>query len=52
MDADLWKDVVARCIAAEMAPSAAAKKADEACDEFRKRLSPEEAEMIKDLEEL
>ena len=49
-DADLWKDVCARCIATEMAPSAAAKRADEAVQEFRKRLSEEDKAMIQQLE--
>lgn len=44
---DLWKDVCARCVAAEMAPSAAARKADEAVEEFRKRFSM--SELLTDL---
>ena len=51
LDADLWKDVVARCIAAEMSIAVAAKTADRAVDEFRVRLGPEESKKIRELEE-
>lgn len=42
LDADLWKDIVGRCISAEMAVSAAARTADEVITEFRKRLAEDD----------